>query len=89
MSKHEERAIEISKALKDWFKEVNRNEAKPEDIMPFLYERGIFNEGKRDDALQLRKLLRRLHEEGKLDLIEEARFEQKKKNKSWSFVRND
>ena len=87
MNRTEKRALEISGALKEWFKEECRNETTPEEIMPYLYEKGIYNEGKRKDALKLRADLRKLFEENSLDLIEGVRFIQKNKNKEWYFVK--
>lgn len=82
-----ERAIKISEVLKEWFKQTNKSETTPEEIIPYLYEKGIYNKGKRNDALQLRKDLRKLVDENKLNLIEEARFVQINEIKEWSFVK--
>lgn len=41
MSKTEERAVEISRALKEWFELTDKIEATPEEIMPYMYEKGV------------------------------------------------
>lgn len=87
MIKVEKRAMEISNALKEWVELINKVETTPEEIMPYLYEKGRYNKGKANNALKLRNDLRKLFDNNKLDLIEEVSFVQKDKNKNWYFTK--
>lgn len=81
----EERAKKVSSALKRWFESNKKTEITPEEIMSYLIEQGIYKDDGRNDALQLRKDLRKLEKVNKLDLIDGAYFIQKDTNKKWYF----
>ena len=83
----EERAKIVSKVLRDWFNETNKLETTPEEIMPYLIDRNIYKDDSRNDALRLRRDLRKLVEKNKLYMLEEAEYVQKKINKQWYFVK--
>lgn len=82
--KIEMKAQLISEYVQEWLRINNRNEAKPEEIMQYLKDKGLYNEN-RKSASHLRSDLRKLIEINKLELISGLEYEQKDKNKYWYF----
>ncbi len=74
------------KYIKRWFTMTGADSAKPKDLMAFLVEHKVFPKDHRE-GFPLRNLLRQLDSVDRLLVITTARFEQKRKNKSWFFVR--
>ncbi len=72
--------------IKRWFTMTGADTAKPKDMMPYLVKHGVFTKDHRE-GFPLRNLLRQLDAVGQLSVINTARFEQKRKNKSWFFVK--
>lgn len=74
--------------IKRWFTMTCADSAKPKDLMAFLVEHRVFPKDHRE-GFPLRNLLRQLDSVDRLSVITTARFEQKRKNKSWFFVRSE
>ena len=72
--------------IKRWFAMTGADSAKPKELMAFLVEHRVFPKDHRE-GFPLRNLLRQLDSVDRLSVITSARFEQKRKNKSWFFVR--
>jgi hypothetical protein len=72
--------------IKRWFTMTGADTAKPKDLMAFLVEHRVFPKDHRE-GFPLRNLLRQLDAVGQLSVITTARFEHKRKNKSWFFVK--
>lgn len=81
----EDKAAIISEVLKEWFDSESKTDTTPEEIIPHLISKGIYNENKRKNASSLRNDLRKLDEINELSLIEEAGYIQNDQNKIWHF----
>ena len=84
----EEKAELISVHIQEWLRRNDRLEAKPDDVMQYLKENGVYSMN-RKSASHLRKDLRKLVERNQVHLIKGLTFEQKSKNKLWFINRID
>jgi hypothetical protein len=84
----EEKAEIISRLVQEWLKINSRSDAKPDDVMQFLKENGVYSMN-RKSASHLRRDLRKLAERNLLYLVKGLAFEQKNKNKLWYFNKVD
>lgn len=82
----EEKALIISDAVQEWLEINDLQECKPEDIMSYLQEKGIYNNN-RQSAKQLRSDLRKLVERKQEYLVKGLYFEQRNINRFWYFKR--
>lgn len=86
--KLEDKAKIISDFVQEWLLDNNKAECKPDDVMQFLKENGVYSMN-RKSAKSLRSDLRKLVEREQMSLIKGLYFEQLRKNKSWYFKKVD
>lgn len=80
-----ERGRLVDEFIKRWFTVTGADIAKPKELMPYLVKQGVFTKDHRE-GFPLRNLLRQLETANQLSVSATARFEPKRKNKSWFFV---
>lgn len=77
----------IDQIVKDYFQtNSSMDEIPAKDLMSVFIENGIFKKNYRD-GLPIRKLLRELDEENKLNLIKHSKVIRKAINRNWYFSR--
>ena len=85
MNTLEQKAIQISNYIVEYFELTKKQQAKPKDLMPFLIQKKVFIKDQRN-GLPLRNIFRSLEKGGKLDLIPHIIPIYKNKNISWLIV---
>lgn len=77
----------LNKIVDDYFKQHPEIEWIPaKEVMPALLQNGVFKKDEKN-GLPLRKALRSLEKEGKLNLIPRLHVERNEKNTFWYFVK--
>ena len=84
----EKKAEIISKLVQQWLLNNKKNECKPDDVIQFLKDNGVYSMNS-INAKSLRGDLRKLHERNQMDLIRGLYFKQPNKNRLWFFKRVD
>ncbi|KJS86266.1 MAG: hypothetical protein JM58_07140 [Peptococcaceae bacterium BICA1-8] len=82
----EERARLISYHVQEWLVQNNKSVVKPKDVIPYLIEKGLYENDNRKGN-PLRKDLRKLDDMNRLDLIEGLQVDRKETKRYWYFYK--